>query len=224
MANTASLIRHWYHQCYLWQTQTPRPDYPMPSTKEKKIASLTQDAYSAGLVLPSAACLWLSLASQRTGGTLSGHFSLNISYFFLKSLWPCSATTELLLIVGLAALGVSCSAGQHLDILYCLYLLLLCTMGFPHLLSKAQCYLFFVPMQPEVPSSPLTLVFMWQIPHEEKQRREWSGTGECNKGTEYLGGLLFNTISSSVCHYSAFTPAGCFPRPLPCHSEGGGLL
>ena len=102
---------------------------------------------------------------------LSGHFSLNMWVF--KSLWPCSAATELFLIVGLAALEVFCSAGQHLDTFYCLYLLLLlCTMGFPHLLSKAQCYPFFVPMQSGVSSSPLTLVFTQQIPHEEKQRAE----------------------------------------------------
>lgn len=156
---------------------------------------------------------WLSLASQRTPGTLPGHFSLN-TYRFFKSLWPCCATTELFLIVGLAASGVSSSAGQHLDILYC-------TMGFLQLLSKAQCYLFFVPMQSEVSSSPLTLAFMQQIPHKEKQRREWSSTGGYSKGAECPGGLLFNAIYSSVCLYPAFIPTGCFPQPLsPLPQQG----
>lgn len=50
-------------------------------------------------------------------------------------------------------------------------------MGFPCLLSKPQCYPVFVPAQSEASSSPLTLVFMQQIPHEEKQRREWGSAG-----------------------------------------------
>lgn len=41
---------------------------------------LTQDAQSTGLVLPSAAHPWLSLTSERTGGTLLGHFSLNMCF------------------------------------------------------------------------------------------------------------------------------------------------
>lgn len=117
----------------LFTTHTDSEGRSAPAQHQGEYDSLSHpDAHSTGLVLPSAACPWLSLTSEKTGVMLLGHFSLNMHVF--RSLCPC---TKPFLIVGLAPLGTSCSVGQHLDVFYCLYLL--CTFGFPHLFSKAQC-------------------------------------------------------------------------------------
>jgi len=80
-------------------------------------------------------------------------------------------------------------------------------------------------MQPEVSSSPLTLVFTQQIPHEEKQRRKRSSTGGCNKDTE-CPVVSHSMQCLPLCVIALLSsPPDPSPSPsLPCHSEGGGLL
>lgn len=96
-------------------------------------------------VLPSAACLWLLSASQRTAGAVSDTFSLDTC--FVKVRGP-----------NLLPLTTSCRTGSLRSSLFCrAEAPPPCphAIGFAYLLRKAQHHTFFVQMQ----SAPLTLAF-----------------------------------------------------------------